>query len=321
MEPGLQGQARRARQEMRTRSDANLKLFDQGYIGFTLARIGTAHVHRCAGLSGGIVEGTAIRIGDCIQTGPKGGVRLQMLDRDDFRGAGPTRIVIGPNSELCFNKFLFHFGDSGKLEHKNLVDLVLGSVKVFFKGWGRNSTVSIKTGATICGVRGSEVIVRRERTDGAVQVGVIEGHAWLGNRTTRQIRYLKAGNWAQDQATGLSQVSPMSRADWNRVVQKDGLGLGGAISGSGAACERILGRWKWSNGNVFVFSADHRWNRPGTQFRGNWRCQTNRQGQSEVRITPDQGSRWTVVRIAPDGLNMSGIGDNGRPARAMRLLP
>ncbi|MDQ2092257.1 hypothetical protein [Marimonas arenosa] len=111
-------------------------------------------------------------------------------------------------------------------------------------------------------------------------------------------------------------ADPSFLPDWMPEFPEEGEAKTG-VSSSG--CDAIVGRWQWANGNVFTFTTDQRWQRPDAPYQGNWACQVNSSGQNEVRITPDQGSWWTVVQIAPDGMRMSGIGDNGYPADAVRL--
>lgn len=292
----------------------------RGRIGLVVAASGDIEIRRCEGSVQTVVGGTMLEIGDCIKTGADGRLRVQMADRDENRNAGPSVINISRNAEMCFLKVDLDFNPD-RSHNKSLIDLVSGAIRVFFQGWGRNDSVSIRTGVTHCGIRGSEVIIRREPSDGSVQVGVIDGHAWLGNRVSREIRYLEAGQWAQDRMTGMTEVQPMSRADWDRVVAQDGLDLEETSAGlSGPGCSMAVGDWHWVNGNIFALTGDGRWTITNGNGSGNWRCETNSYGDTEVVITPDAGDWWTRAVIAPDGLSLSGAGNDGVDADAVRLL-
>ncbi len=296
------------------------ELFAGGLVGRISDAGGTARVNLC---TGGVVNaepGMPVRVGDCIETGPEGKVRILVNHDIDLSPDEPSIWTFGASSRICIDELQKGSGIPNR--DGSLLTLIKGSVRAVVKRWKNRRIFNVRGMTRITGVRGSEVIVRREPSDGSVQVGVKEGHAWIGNRVTREIRYLEAGQWAQDRATGMTQVQAMSRADWDRVIQQDGLDFqGAAVDPSGPACGPVVGRWQWANGNIFVFTADQRWVRPDTPFRGEWRCQTNSRGQNEVKITPEDGGWWTVVQIAPDGSSMSGIGDNGIESRAVRLSP
>ncbi len=145
----------------------------KGYIGLVVGVGGDVVQEYCDGEERPLPRGGWISTGDCVRTGPISGVRIQMNDRDDGRNAGPSVINIGSNSVLCFGKFDVRF-DLNRQE--SVMDLITGAIRVFFKGWGRNDSVSIRTGVTVCGIRGSEVFISFDPADDFVQAQVLEGH-------------------------------------------------------------------------------------------------------------------------------------------------
>jgi hypothetical protein len=79
-----------------------------------------------------------------------------------------------------------------------------------------------------------------------------------------------------------------------------------------------VGSWRRANGNIFALTADGRWTITNGNGSGNWRYEANSYGDNEVVITPDAGDWWPRAVIAPDGLSLSGVGDDGQNADAER---
>jgi hypothetical protein len=154
----------------------------QGYVGLVTAISGDVVQEYCAGGERPLLRGGRIKIGDCIRTGPVGRIRITMADRDVRRNAGPTTISFSTNSVACFYKFDANFDDSPQIE--TVIDLIKGAVRVFFKGWGRNDSVSIRTGVTVCGIRGSEVLITYVPSDDLVYTMVLEGHMDVTSEAT-----------------------------------------------------------------------------------------------------------------------------------------
>lgn len=103
-----------------------------------------------------------IDLGDTIRTQPRGRVRLQFTDRDEARNAGPSTMNVAPGTEIAMKKFSVRFDDPRKSE--GFFDLLKGTVRSFMKGWGRNSSFSVRAGVAVCGIRGSESVVSFDGT-------------------------------------------------------------------------------------------------------------------------------------------------------------
>lgn len=295
----------------------NVGTMGQGQVGLAVVAKGNTMIQRCDGSISSLVKGTRIEIGDCIRNGADGRAQVYMADRDETLRAGPTVINISRNSDMCFDEFDASWG-----RNKGIFDLIKGSIRVFFKGWGPTSNVSVRAGVTICGVRGSEVIVRIEPSDGSVQMGVIEGHGWIGNRQSREIRYLEANQWAKDTANGLGPVQVLTRQQWDAVVAQDGLDIEEVATGlPGPGCAMAAGNWQWGNGNKFALTPDGRWTITNGNGSGNWSCAPNSYGDPELYITPDSNDWWTRAVIAPDGTRLSGVTEAGDHVTAVRVSP
>ena len=135
-------------------NESDLKL---GIIGVVIGQSGDTIHDYCSGGEGPLLRGGLIKIGDCIRTGPNGRLRIQMNDRDDRRNAGPSVLNIGTNSEACFDKFFVNFDDPP--EQETVLSVIQGAIRVIFKGWRGKSSFKVRAGVSICGIRGSEVLI------------------------------------------------------------------------------------------------------------------------------------------------------------------
>ncbi|MDZ7844406.1 MAG: FecR domain-containing protein [Anaerolineales bacterium] len=93
---------------------------------------------------------------ECITTGPRARARVQLADRDEQRNTVPSVINIGEDSTLCFSDFKVSYQD---VKRKVGLDLIKGLIRTFFKGWRGDSQVSVRTGVTVCGLRGTNVMI------------------------------------------------------------------------------------------------------------------------------------------------------------------
>ncbi len=115
-----------------------------------------------------VVKGMPVELGDRMTTDARGRVRIQFADRNEELKAGPSILNLGPASEAVFDKF------DVELEERHVgLRLIVGKIRSFFKGWGRNSAFDVRCGVAICGIRGSDVIIMnyKEAAMGLVREG------------------------------------------------------------------------------------------------------------------------------------------------------
>ena len=200
-----------------------------GYIGVIIAATGDFEVfdHR-----GEPVRGTRdrylkpeavgtvhqmIRIGDTIRTSDKGRVRVEMADRDDRRDTGPTVLNISVNSEASFTDFRAPGAGSG-LDTSSAINLIKGAVRAIFQGWRGEAALSIRTGNTICGIRGSDVLIFYDPVVEVVVASVNEGHVDVTSTLTGEVVSLTDGQVVIAWAGVFDPVLTMTQQDWNDTV-------------------------------------------------------------------------------------------------------
>jgi TPR repeat protein len=211
----------RMRQDLIDHGNSNM---EDGYVGVAIAAMGDIELHFCGGGVIPLRKGTKIRIGDCIKTGPNGRVRVQMADRDEKHKCGPSVINVATNGEMCFAKFLASFDDPPK--QNSAIELLKGTIRMFFKGWGRHSSVSVKTGVTVCGIRGSEVIISYDPEKERVLAYVLHGLMDVTNTRTGATKSLKKNQKLVVSKGVIGKVEPLSRKEWDSLVKENGLEIG-----------------------------------------------------------------------------------------------
>jgi hypothetical protein len=138
--------------------------------------------------------GQEIRLGDAIRTGPDGRARLRMLDHDQSGHAGPTIVNVTNDTHVVMSDFAISITETHR--RTGLVSLIKGLIRAATKNWSSGSSFSVRTGTSLCGIRGTEIDVaydpdRREvhykLYDGEVQIEPGAGSGFLlraGNEVT-----------------------------------------------------------------------------------------------------------------------------------------
>ena len=106
-------------------------------------------------------QGYQIRKGDEIRTGPKGRARIEFADRYQELNAGPSVLNVGSDSQVAIDRFLVN-RDLDNAKRDGLVDIFKGWIRAWSKGWGGQSTFSVRTGTSLCGIRGTDVVLNYE---------------------------------------------------------------------------------------------------------------------------------------------------------------
>ncbi len=81
-----------------------------------------------------------------------------------------------------------------------------------------------------------------------------------------------------------------------------------------AACNDIIGRWRWFTGRSVDFFANNRWKTLDGRDGGTWQCNPD----GSIVVTPDRGTWQDTVTIAGDGNSLSGKNQNGVSVSATR---
>lgn len=116
--------------------------------------------------------GEELFLADEIRTGQRGRARVEFLDRYQDRNSGPSVINVASDSLIKIEDFYRDPQDTRK--NRGFIDLVRGAIRVFSKGWGGDSMFTVRTGTSLCGIRGSEEFVAFRGVVGGVEQPVTQ---------------------------------------------------------------------------------------------------------------------------------------------------
>ena len=206
-------------EELKDRADEHFShLKRHGMVGITIAAMGDVRVRHCEGDVEPIQKGSVVTVGDCIQTGPDGRVRVQMGDRDEARNAGPSVINFATNSEMCFSEFLFM-----RDKNRSTFDLIKGAIRTFFRGWRGDAQVSVRTGVTICGARGTDFMITYQPERSFSGLLVQEGIVDVTHRETGDTTTLTAGEMIAADQTSLFGQGTFTEEEWEDLLEEKGI--------------------------------------------------------------------------------------------------
>ena len=111
-----------------------------------------------------------------LKTGDNARARLEFLDRFQKLNSGPSVVNVGSNSLIDLSDFKI---DREKhLREKSMLELLRGAIRVFSKGWGGRAAFSVRTGTSLCGIRGTDIEIHydpnEDRTYYKLYKGVVE---------------------------------------------------------------------------------------------------------------------------------------------------
>lgn len=162
--------------------------------GPTVSSIGSAGARE-------LRPGDELAIGDTVRTSGRGRVRIELYDRIEERNVGPTVLNIGENSEVRLEGMNFHrraveARRAGmtryELAREAVVDAVRGTIRVLTKGYLKEAAFSVRTGTSLCGIRGTDVEILYDPATDLVDYKLYEGTVEI--RTPARKLNLNAGN-------------------------------------------------------------------------------------------------------------------------------
>ncbi|MDF1515474.1 MAG: hypothetical protein P1S60_16820 [Anaerolineae bacterium] len=187
----------------------------------------------------------SVWLGTCIKTGEDGYARIRMNDVrvDGFwvdqnipgntehiqevyreqgvlinpinsRVRGPTFILIGRNSEMCFETLAIE-----ARQPTGLIELIKGRMRVILKGWTLNSSFNVRAGIAVCGIRGSDVFIQHIPDKDFVQALVIEGHMDVTSERTGETISLTDNQETEVVEGDILDTAYMSQERWDTFLK------------------------------------------------------------------------------------------------------
>jgi uncharacterized protein YbaR (Trm112 family) len=126
-----------------------------------------------AGACRQIERDTIIYRDDTIRTGSgaKDRLRIRLQDRFCAAAACPSIVNVSRDTELAIQTYITTDPDE-----RSVWEIITGSIRATFKGLtGRSSSMQVRTGTTVCGIRGTTYIISYDAETGISIVAVQEG--------------------------------------------------------------------------------------------------------------------------------------------------
>jgi hypothetical protein len=102
------------------------------------------------------------------------------------------------------------------------VELIRGSIRVFFKGW-KSIDFRVRSGCSGGGIRGSDVLIVYDPTRERVSSSVLEGHMDVTSSTTGETESLTDLKWVVMLDGEMGEVHTFTEDQWLTVVTEHGL--------------------------------------------------------------------------------------------------
>jgi len=171
-----------------------------GIIGYVIAQTGTSRIGYCEGGGAETERGIPIRIGDCIQTGPVGRMRIRMNDQDDKNNFGSSYINLGSESTICLNGFTVHRDDG----QPGWIDMLRGAIRVITKGWQQGTGFGVNVSIKAAVIVASDVVLEYDPEYDLLRSFVNQG--------TVEIRDISSGD-SKILTDGELLISPQDQSD------------------------------------------------------------------------------------------------------------
>lgn len=193
-------------------------------IGWMRATFGEVYIER-AGKRIKARKGMPIMTGDIVTTLDKGLASIELDDKDPTReGVGPSLINLPSKSEMGMESFRVFVDEAhGEPSREGVFEIFQAKIRVFTKGWGANSSFSVKAGVSICGIRGSDVFISYDPDTEKAEAYVIEGHMDVTNQETGDMKSLTDNQKLVVENGKIGEIQPLSQAEWDTLVKENGV--------------------------------------------------------------------------------------------------
>ena len=123
------------------------------------------------------------------------------------------RAFLDENSELCTGDYHQTYE-----RERGFIDLIKGGLHAITKGWKNGSIFSVRAGTTICGIRGSEIMVKYSPDAGKVEAYVIEGHMDVTDTKTGEEISLTDNQKLAFADGALGEIQTLSQEEWGALA-------------------------------------------------------------------------------------------------------
>jgi len=178
-----------------------------------------------------VCSGYQLRLKDEVRTGARGRARIQLTERYD----GDVNVInMGSDTHILIEKF----ASSADPKDKTLLQMLRGNLSALTSGFGQH--FQVRTGATICGIRGTEVAISYDPDTNVADYILDHGDAYyqLANGPEVSLQARTGVRISQGQVSAPRMISD---SDWQGQVQATALpfGVEPGLNSTGASAGSI----------------------------------------------------------------------------------
>jgi len=165
--------------------------------------------------------GYRVQVGDQLKTIDNGRARIQFDDRFNEKNAGPSIVNMGRDTSICIAEYVQKLVGSAGASN-GLIRFFKGELRGFFKGWGQSSSLEVRTGTSICGIRGTDFVISYDPDLNKVNYYLNDGIIEITETTTGETITLTAGQTLEISNGQMLPVSALTSTVWNSLVEETG---------------------------------------------------------------------------------------------------
>jgi len=163
--------------------------------------------------------GYRVQIGDQLKTIDNGRARIQFDDRFSEKNAGPSIINMGRDTSICIAEYVQRL-DTYDID--GVMDFFKGQIRAFFKNWGESSSLSVVTGTSVIGIRGTDFVISYYPDLNKVTYYLNDGIIEITETTTGETMTLTAGQTLDISNGQMLPVSALTSTFWDSLVEETG---------------------------------------------------------------------------------------------------
>ena len=131
-------------------------------------------------------RGMELRASDELRTGPRARARIEFADSLIVDNAGPTVVNVGSNAHIRLESYVISRSQR-PARREGVIALIKGTIRAFTRNWGSGSAFHVRYGGSICGIRGTEVVIGYTPEVDVANIYVDHGDAFVVTPDGREL--------------------------------------------------------------------------------------------------------------------------------------
>lgn len=161
-------------------------------------------------------EGIELFLNDEIFTAPRARARIELHDRREQGNKGPTVINVGSDTHVKMEQFRFSFEEDVEIR-EGRIGLIKGKIRAMNTNWGARSVFSVRTGTSLCGIRGTDVVIQHDPSQDSTEYFLDHGRVEIKPQKGDKF-VLTGGKMVKVQNGRAEKVQTMSTSQWKSAL-------------------------------------------------------------------------------------------------------